>query len=174
MDKERSLICRRVETEADVEEAYRIYLSNPEYFLLVSGHIPERREIYRDREVRPPETELRCKSFGLWSLEGENVAVTDHLEGYPEDDVLYLGLLLVDGGRHRQGLGRRICREIEEMARRRGFRRLRLSVMEDNCAGLAFWRAMGYQEIRRTEQRVAGEKLHQILVMEKPLNENTG
>ena len=80
MDKERSLICRGVETEADVEEAYRIYLSNPEYFLLASGHIPERREIYRDREVRPPET----------------------------------------------------------------------------------------------EQRVAGEKLHQILVMEKPLNENTG
>jgi ribosomal protein S18 acetylase RimI-like enzyme len=61
---------------------------------------------------------------------------------------------MVDGGLHGKGVGRRLAELVEERFRGEGRTGLRLAVLENNPAALAFWTALGWQEIdRRADTR---------------------
>jgi ribosomal protein S18 acetylase RimI-like enzyme len=78
----------------------------------------------------------------------ELVGVVDLLLRHPDDETVYLGLLLIDRDRQGQGIGAAACRALERDLRSRWpwARRLRLGVVRTNGQVLGFWRRMGFTE----------------------------
>jgi GNAT superfamily N-acetyltransferase len=78
----------------------------------------------------------------LFEEDGEMLAYALYRE-FPEE--IYLRHLFVVRSRRRQAVGRRVMRLLREEIWPRG-RRLTVEVLCANAAGVAFWKAMGYQE----------------------------
>jgi ribosomal protein S18 acetylase RimI-like enzyme len=89
--------------------------------------------------------------FGVWA-DGELVGVLDLLLRYPDDETVYLGLLLIERGHQGQGIGAGAVQALErEVAARWPWaRRLRLSVVRTNDNVLGCWRRMGFTETARS------------------------
>jgi GNAT superfamily N-acetyltransferase len=67
-----------------------------------------------------------------------------------------VGLLMVHGEQRRAGHGRRLAGIVEERFRAAGRSGVRLGVLENNAGALAFWAALGYEEIGRRPDRRHG------------------
>ena len=78
----------------------------------------------------------------LFEEDGEMLAYALYRE-FPEE--IYLRHLFVVRSRRRQAVGRRVMRLLREEIWPRG-RRLTVEVLCANTAGVAFWKAVGYQE----------------------------
>ena len=78
----------------------------------------------------------------LFEEDGELVAYALYREFTEE---IYLRHLFVVRSRRRQAVGRRVMQLLREEIWPRG-RRLTVEVLCANAAGVAFWKAMGYQE----------------------------
>ncbi|MFF7331048.1 GNAT family N-acetyltransferase [Streptomyces sp. NPDC008150] len=81
--------------------------------------------------------------------EGRLAAVVITLAHHPDpaDPDPWIGLLMVDAGLGRRGLGRQAAALTEDRLRARGRTAVRLAVLDGNAAGLAFWRALGYEPV---------------------------
>ena len=102
-------------------------------------------------------------------VDGVPVAVLDLLAGFPRADTLHIGLLLVDGTRRRQGIGKLLVTALARQAEAEGFRRLRLGVVAGNCGGRAFWTAMGFHTVDTVESCPAPDRRWTVEIMERPL-----
>ena len=160
---------RAVRTEEDIREAFGVYESNREYFEIVSHKEPGIGDVRRDMVDRPEGLEAERKFYGLFLLDGEVVGLEDILAGFPERDVLYIGLFMIRGERHREGLGRELIGFLERKAREQGYGRIRLGVVEENRKGLAFWESMGFVRLKRVESCGNPDVQGAVLVMVKDL-----
>jgi ribosomal protein S18 acetylase RimI-like enzyme len=126
----------------------RVMESDEDYALRVTGHPPGPADAQSTLmfvpEGRSPEDKA---PFGVWA-DGQLVGVLDLLLRYPDDETVYLGLLLIERGRQGQGIGRATLEALdrEVAARWPWARRLRLSVVRTNDNVLGFWRRMGFSE----------------------------
>ncbi len=81
---------------------------------------------------------------------GDLVLVLDVLDGWPSDEDMTIGLLLVDGRRRRRQWGGEVVRRLEETARALGRSRLRVSChVAENRNATPFWEGNGFVEERR-------------------------
>ena len=134
-------------TEADVDEVLGLYLENPQYFCHTEA-TATREQVLLDMRVAPPGVDASCKHFVGLLTESELVAVMDVVEGYPEADVAYVGLLMVRRRLQGAGLGTAIVREAEACLKASGLRRARLAISTDNPQATHFWDRCGYATIR--------------------------
>ena len=119
-----------------------VFYSNEEYYLLTDGS-PATRETCEDTiDNFPP---YQVYSVGV-SRQEESVAFLSILDGYPDVETLYIGLLLVDEKYKRKSVGTLITKAILAIASELGFKNLKLSVQDNNLSGLNFWRKMGFYE----------------------------
>ncbi|WP_353943897.1 GNAT family N-acetyltransferase [Streptomyces sp. HUAS MG91] len=151
-------------------ELTALYASNREFFAL-SGDFPDPDAITAEQvaatlaeeQAAPGAEALLARDAG-----GRLVAVALTLARHPDpaDPDPWIGLLLVDARRHRSGHGRGTALAVEERFRRAGRTAVRLAVLDNNPAGLAFWTALGYEEIARRRDRRLGRPCR---VLRKPL-----
>jgi GNAT superfamily N-acetyltransferase len=88
---------------------------------------------------------------------GEPLAgVVALLDTHPVDGFPWIGLLMVDARRQGRGLGRDVAEEVHERLRRAGRPGVRLAVLVNNPAALAFWSRLDYTEIDRRPDLQAG------------------
>lgn len=93
---------------------------------------------------RPPSLgSARKLTYGLFE-DDQLVAVADVLDGWPQEDAAYIGLLQVRGSLHGQGLGRAFHDELLGLLSDKY--RWRLSVLDANAQALGFWERLGYRE----------------------------
>ena len=122
-----------------------IFYSNDEYYYLTDGHRATR-ELCEDTLCDYPP--YKVYSVGV-SQNGQAISFLSILEGYPNADTLYIGLLLVDGKFKRKSIGSTIMTVLFTIAADMNFKTLKLSVQENNISGLNFWKKMGFYEIGR-------------------------
>ena len=122
-----------------------IFYSNDEYYYLTDGHRATR-ELCEDTLCDYPP--YKVYSVGV-SQNGQAISFLSILEGYPDADTLYIGLLLVDGKFKRKSIGSTIMTVLFTIAADMNFKTLKLSVQENNISGLNFWKKMGFYEIDR-------------------------
>lgn len=125
-------------------------------------------EILRARpRGAPPQAK---QVLGFWDG-GALAAVCDLLDGYPDADTLFIGLLMVDAARQGAGLGAAVLQHVAGQAAARGHTRLRLAVIEANTRALRFWEKQGFAATGR--QVVAGDGSHPawpVVVMEQKIS----
>jgi GNAT superfamily N-acetyltransferase len=111
-------------------------------------------QLIQDEGHRNPMTELQlAKRMRLWLGRGGYTAVLFAEDGavvayalYREaPDEIYLRHLFVVRHRRREGVGRRVMQTLRRQIWPGG-KRFTVEVLCHNTAGIAFWKAMGYQE----------------------------
>ncbi|MFE1344500.1 GNAT family N-acetyltransferase [Streptomyces sp. NPDC058757] len=140
-------------------ELTALYASNRE-FQQLSGDFPDPDDVRPEQVAAALAAELAEPSAEvlLARSEGRLVAVAVTLARHPDpaDPDPWLGLLMVHADEHRAGFGRRLAGHVEDGFRASGRTGLRLAVLENNPAALAFWTALGYEETDRRPDRAHG------------------
>ncbi|HEX5542354.1 MAG TPA: GNAT family N-acetyltransferase, partial [Micromonospora sp.] len=109
--------------------------------------IPEPSDVDELFLALPPGMPPESKHVLGWWEEKKLLGIVDLVRGYPDASVAYIGLLQVRLEQQGCGLGERILRSTEALAR--GWpeiKRLRLAVVRGNWVAAGFWHRMGFAE----------------------------
>jgi GNAT superfamily N-acetyltransferase len=94
----------------------------------------------------PPNCTLEQKYVLVLKQRGTPIGVADLIQGYPDNETAFLGLMLLREDHQGRGLGRSFYRMIEEMAARKlGCKRIRIAVVDSNPV-VPFWEKMGFRQ----------------------------
>lgn len=156
-------------TEKEYIEIHELHKSNPEYFSLLQDHEVTLEESINDVNELPPNTNSNQKFYIGFYREGKLEMVMDYIEEFPQEKIVWIGLLMVDGKRRRKGIGRSMMNSFFEILIKNDFTSIQLGVIDANTKAESFWESLGFNEIRRSS--IIGDskcKLN-IIVMEKVL-----
>ncbi|MGW1070343.1 GNAT family N-acetyltransferase [Streptomyces aureus] len=152
----------------EMAEVVQLYASNPEYCRAAGEYDPE--DVPADRieaDLREEAGTEGCEVLLARDERDRIVGLVCLLDRHPTDGHPWIGLLLVHGSLHRQRIGQRLAGLVEERYRREHRDGIRLAVLENTPASLAFWSSLGWQEIDRRTDRQYGRP---CIVMHKPLS----
>ncbi|MGE0494527.1 MAG: GNAT family N-acetyltransferase [Vulcanimicrobiota bacterium] len=150
------LTFRRLTNEYD--QLLALFERAPAYFQLAEGRPPCLEDARQLLQETPPGTPPEQKF--VWGLEQDGLqGCLDLVQGYPDAEAAFLGLLLLAEDRRGLGLGREAVDFTKAQAAAWGCRRVRLGVLRDNHDGLAFWAHQGFT--------LTGESKGRILLMER-------
>jgi ribosomal protein S18 acetylase RimI-like enzyme len=139
------------------------------YFAIVRGGAAYADEARRLSAELPPGRTRDDKRLFAIEADGRSVGCVELVVGYPRPDVVMLGLLLVAEADQRRGVGARALALVEEIARVAGCPRIRLGVVRENAAALAFWRRQGFAPTGERRPHVEGRVASEVLVFAKEL-----
>lgn len=157
------------EEESHFLDALAIYLNNPEYFETAGTDPVTRETLIEDLAALPPGVSRENKHFYLYTDGERPAALLDLVLHYPDEDTFYIGLLMVDGNKHRAGIGSLVYQELEAEMQAQGYCRARLGILEQNQKAWSFWSKMGFRKIRTVVSSIQSEKNWTVHVMEKQL-----
>lgn len=141
-----------------------------DFSILVSGQPHQLEDTFGLLHDRPPQkSEADKQVLGLRNREENLCGVLDLVRGYPDESVCFIGLLLLLPEIRGNGLGRRIMQSVADWAKAEGFHALMLGVVEENQAGLRFWKACGFELVETSQPRTFGQKTQRVLRMKKML-----
>lgn len=132
--------------------------SNTEYSRRVEGAVPTPAAAGEILSALPPGVPISKKvDLGLW-IGQELVAFADVILGWPTESLAHIGLLMTDGARQGEGLGRMMHDAVVDLAgRRAGIQSLRLSIVDTNADLAApFWTKLGYEPTGEAVPYVSG------------------
>ena len=134
---------RRKLTADHAEEVLELYRTNPQYFLYCPPEAdPE--SVNRDLTVYPPGCTADQKHCFGYYAGGKMIAFLDLITDYPERKQAFIGLFMVHGDLHHEGIGSKIirdlCAELEDM----GFLSVSLGYVKNNIPAERFWKKNGF------------------------------
>ncbi|MDO5324915.1 MAG: GNAT family N-acetyltransferase [Clostridia bacterium] len=139
-------------TEGDLPKLLDLCLGNPLYY----AHLGEEVTLdsLRDELTVLPKGKELCDKyfFGLYNA-GKLVAAIDLIDGYPEEDVAYLGWLILAAERQGRGEGTAIVQELTDFLRKQGFRAVRLACVVGNPQSARFWEKNGLVPDGKSSER---------------------
>jgi GNAT superfamily N-acetyltransferase len=147
---------------------------NPAYDLFLTGQIPDEKEWVDDflNDLPPAEFGWSAthKLIATQLAQPEKVlAIIDVSEDMLANGVGHIGLFQVAQSLHGTGVAHQLYHALESWLAQRGTDVIRLGVLEGNPRGLAFWTRHGYRETRRRVGVAPTGKIHNSMVMFKPL-----
>lgn len=140
-------------TPADVPAVLRLMQGNPLYFQYCGGDpVPSEQSILRDMSIVPGKKTLEEKYY-VGFYRGEMLAaIMDLIDGYPEDDIAFVGFFMMDISLQGTGEGTRIISRLCTELKNLGFHHVRLGIDKGNPQSTHFWRKNGFQVIREVPQ----------------------
>ncbi len=154
----------RLVTAQDAALVLALFQSDPDFFALNPPQ-PTLESIQEDLTNLPPRCAMEQKHYlALWR-DGAPQAVLDLVEGYPRERTLFVGLFFLAPALRRQGTGREIMDAALQAAGDAGMDSARLACLTNNPAGHAFWRALGFGDLR--EGHLIGESSAPVWIMER-------
>lgn len=125
----------------------------PDYFARTEGGLPgpgAAIQLLADAEV---DSQRRVYVL-VPRVGGPAVGVLDLLLHYPEPEVAQIGLLLFREACQGLGYGKETTAAVEVALAARGYRALRLSVVDENADARAFWERLGFAAVGRLDRGV--------------------
>ena len=151
-------------TDAGVDTVLALLQSDPAYFDLERRQ-PTAQSLRDDIALLPPRCVPEQKRYlALWK-DGAPQAVLHLVEGYPRERTLYVGFFFLSPALRRQGTGREIMDAVLQSAGDAGMDSARLACLLNNAAGHAFWRSLGFGDLRRSE--TIGDHSNPVWIMER-------
>ncbi|RDI47687.1 GNAT family N-acetyltransferase [Falsibacillus pallidus] len=115
--------------------------SNPAYNLLVNG-----REVLSEDDIQKEYEEskkLKTERY-LVKIDGKALGVIDFCPLNLNDQMPWLGLLVMHRSVQANGLGKEVYIEFEKQLKKRNFNVIRLGVIEGNKKACGFWKSIGF------------------------------
>ena len=154
----------------DTGRLQELYEACAEFCVLVEGEPPGPHAAADDLAALPPGAAPDDKHVvGLLNVDGRIVAMIEAIRGYPRPGAWWVGLMLVDPGWRRGGLGTAFYRAFERWVRTQDCDQLALGVVAANSGGLSFWQSQGFTLERTVEAQHFGRLTHDVHVLAKPV-----
>jgi len=157
-------------TARDAERLQQLYDACADFTMLVEGEPPTAHAAADDLAALPPGSRPQDKHvFGAVEASGRVVGMIESIRDYPEPGTWWLGLLMIDPGRRRDGLGSAFYSGFEHWVQDQGYDRIALGVVDVNTGGLNFWRRQGFSVTRTVRDQTFGRLTHDVQVLTKTL-----
>jgi len=118
----------------------------------------------------PPGKDISDKLvLGIRDENNQLIGVLDAVQGYPQDKICFIGLLLLLPQFRGQGMGRRIMDVFADHMEAKGFQTFMLGVVEENQPALQFWQVCGFEIIEKSPPRQFEGKTHCVIRMQKEI-----
>ena len=155
---------------ADVPRLQRFFERNPEYFLAVTGQLPSGHEAHDEVHGTLPAGWPFTKKWiiGFLNEHDSPVAMANVVSDLLAPAVWHIGLFLVATELHGGGTAHVLYPRLEVWTKGVGAQWLRLGVVRGNARAEAFWRGLGYVELRQREGMEMGARVNTVRVMAKP------
>jgi ribosomal protein S18 acetylase RimI-like enzyme len=156
----------------DVAALQNLLESVPSYAERLTGYPPGPSDALSALLAVPPQFDpVNKRGIGMWDEQGL-VAFADVLIGHPQSDTTYIGLLIVHGGHHRQGLGRDVHEALlVQLQTHVNIERMRLGLVETVASeAMPFLRAMGYTETGERNPYHYGHVVSTVTMWERFVN----
>ena len=135
----------------NIDKYEDVFYSNKEYYMLTDGRTATKTDCIETVDYSIDGIEKRnIHNIGFCDEENP-VACLFLIEGYPDEDILWLGLFLVHEKYKRKGLGTKFIKALIDFLKETSIRHIRLSVQDNNISGLSFWNQMGFSVIEKTD-----------------------
>lgn len=125
-------------TENDIGAVYKLCSGNAYYYEYCPPCVTKE-SIKRDMTAVPPGFPASDK-FYLGFYDGERLlAVMDLLNGYPRENIAYIGFFMVDSSIQKKGIGTSMIAEVCEYLKAAGFYSVQLAWVKGNPQAEHFW-----------------------------------
>ena len=142
----------------------------PGYSFIISGQLPTENEGQEVFQEIPPNFSLENKVVLGIFIKDEMIGVVDYLIGYPNNETVYLGLLLLKESFQQKNYGKVSYEKLEENFRQiEKITKIRLSVIETNQKGITFWKKMGFHLTGEKKAYENKKMFTNVLLMEKDI-----
>lgn len=128
----------------DIQAVAGIYQVCDDYFRLLKGDIANQEDVEEFFSSLPPNMTLHDKySLGIFQ-ESTLIGVIDLIVGYPETDIAYIGLMLINPLARANHVGQRAHKLLIDWLEIKAKRAIQLCVVESNPGASLFWEKLGY------------------------------
>ncbi|HEX5598070.1 MAG TPA: GNAT family N-acetyltransferase [Micromonosporaceae bacterium] len=160
-----------LENEDHRDAVWSIFGADVGFAQRVDGRDPKRSDADELFTALPPNMPPESKHVLGWWQDERLMGVVDLVRGYPDASVAYIGLLQVRLDEQGRGLGMRMFRSTEALAREwPEIKRLRLSVLRGNWVAAGFWQRMGFAESGEVVPYPREFDTDEAVLFEKPLD----
>jgi ribosomal protein S18 acetylase RimI-like enzyme len=150
------------------EQSIQHFLETCEDFALLEGGIsPQPGDGARFLQDNPPGKTLEDKFAFTIEKDKRIIALLDLVRGYPEENIWWIGLFLMDPEFRGRGIGRLVVQNLCDSIQQKGAKEIRLGVLEENQPGIRFWSKAGFSVLEIKPGREFGKKIHTVIVMQK-------
>lgn len=150
--------------ESDEDIIFELCNTNNEYYRYCPPMVT-RRSIVRDLKALPSGKTLKDKYFIGYFRHDKLWAIMDLIDGYPDDDTVFIGLFMIDYAHQGQGIGRKIIEDLFVQLQDNNYRSLRLAWVIDNHKAERFWTKLGFVKIKDTIDNEG----HSVILAKKTL-----
>ncbi|MFC6182520.1 GNAT family N-acetyltransferase [Lactiplantibacillus daowaiensis] len=136
----------RLLTDADQQALFELEKSNPDYRTTLGAGELTLAEIHDDLTGHPDQVSADQKQVFGFYLADHLVAVVDLLNQYPEQDFLFIGLLMVGAPYQRKTVGSVIMTGLMQAALQSNIHCLQLTRVTADTGVKAFWTKLGFED----------------------------
>lgn len=123
-----------------------------------------------DMTALPPGKTMESKYYVGYYEEDRLIAVLDLIDGYPEKEIVFIGLFMTDISIQNRGTGTEIINELTEYLCSQGYEKMQLAWVKGNPQAERFWLKNGFYAVRETSSPAAGS----VILAEKILRQGAG
>lgn len=140
-------------TSADVPAVLRLMQGNTLYFRYCGGDaVPSEASILRDMSIVPGNKTLEDKYYVGFFRDETLAAIMDLIDGYPENDIAFVGFFMMNASLQGTGEGTKIISRLCTKLKALGIGRIRLGIDKGNPQSTHFWKKNGFRVIREVPQ----------------------
>lgn len=143
-------------TDQDVDEVYKICNSNPLYYQYCPPSITIH-AIEEDMKILPPGKHINDKHYIGYFQKGKLIAVMDLIDGYPEQNIAYIGFFMTDSAIQNNGIGTAVIHDLCKCLTAWGYHSVRLAWVKGNPQSEHFWTKNQFVPIMETRSSAADE-----------------
>ncbi|MFC6163576.1 GNAT family N-acetyltransferase [Lactiplantibacillus dongliensis] len=136
----------RLLTAADQQALFDLERSNPGYRESLGAGELTLAEIQSDLTAHPEQVSADQKQVFGFYLATHLVAVLDILNQYPEQDFIFIGLLMVGAPYQRRSVGKVIATGLMQAALKSGIHCLQLTRVTADTGVAAFWHQLDFED----------------------------
>ena len=143
---------------SNLDEIVDIFVNNPQFYLYTDAR-PTKEQALNDMNITPPGIEIAKKHYVGFYDNNELIAIMDLIDGYPTNDIAYIGFFMMKNSYQKKGIGSSIIKEVEMYLGDFGKKKVRLAIDKGNPESSSFWNKLGYKVIRETNKKLEAEKI---------------
>jgi len=136
-------------TEDDLVEVYALCHSNPLYYSYCPPMVTME-ELREELSACPPNISLDHKYYVGFYQENRLIALMDLIDGYPSEDIAWIGFFMVDANNQRKGVGTDIIQNVLHFLKENNASFVRLAWVTGNPQASSFWQKNGFEPIKET------------------------
>lgn len=135
----------------NLDEILNILKDNPQFYKYTDSE-PTKEEAINDMKITPPGIDISRKYYIGFYKSNELIAIMDLIDGYPSEDVAYIGFFMINNKYQGQGIGSSIIYDLERYLKEIGKKSIQLAIDKGNPQSTNFWQKNGFvvfEEIKK-------------------------